>query len=113
MDDKNDNVMQKLVDTFMLDALVGILNELDNTEIKLLPFLAKNCAQNGMPIKNIMPFLDNLGKFLSEKSQERKLRAQDAQELQDLFARSGFMTVGFSQDTEGGDKRDGDGRDGA
>ena len=104
---------QKNIDRLVLSALVHILDEIDTTGLKLLPFLATACAENGMPIKNIMPFLDSFAKYMSEKLKSQEAQNKDARELQDLLVRSGFMTIGFSPDAEGGESTDGNGRDGA
>lgn len=100
---------QKNIDRLLLSALLGILGEIDTTELKLLPFLASACAEYGMPIKNIMPFLDSFASYLSEKLKSQEAQNKDAQELQDLLVRSGFMTIGFSPDAEGGENTDGNG----
>lgn len=97
---------KKIVDKFMLTALVGILDEADTTELKLLPFIAQSCAKHGMPVKNIPAYLQDFADYMSSKSTEIKQAEQDKQNLAELLANSGILTIGFAQE---GDKSDGNG----
>ena len=97
---------QEIMDRYMLSALIGILNETDPSEMKILPHLASAAGKYGMPIKNIGPFVLDFLQYVCNTGENTRQSEQDAKNLRDMLSRSGFMTIGFDQE---GEKPDGNG----
>lgn len=100
----NENV-RKLLDKYMLDALIGILSEVDKTSMKLLPQLARIAYDHHMPVRDIADFIRSFIEFV-QNAPDAPDTSPDTASLGELLANSGFLTIGFGQE---GDNPDGNG----
>lgn len=83
--------VQHVSDKFLYDLLVEVFRrEFSETSI-LFPLLTL-AKQYGMPVKNIIPFIKDLGEWC------RVHQEDEVNSLTDLLSRSGFMTIGFCRE---------------
>lgn len=92
------NIGDKLAFEMLNTIFHRILPE-DNIVIPTLNLAYKH----GMPVKNILPFIQDLCEWAKEHNDNSR------KEVSDLLSRSGFLTVGFNPDQKEGDVPNGNG----
>lgn len=105
MNNDLDEFIRQNSDTFLYEMIETIFRRIFPEKSIFFPMLSL-ARKYGMPVKNILPFMEELGKWCSENMPTTQ---DDAKAFQELMQNSGFMTIGFSRE---GDDTDGNGRDG-
>lgn len=105
MNEDLNEFIRQTSDGFLFEMLLTIFKRIFPEDSIFIPLLTLS-RKHGMPVKNIMAFIEDLGEWCSE---HQTTSVDDAKAFQELMQRSGFMTIGFNQE---GDEPDGDGRDG-
>lgn len=108
MNNDFEDFVHQTSEEYLYEMLVTIFHRIfpGNSILTQILTLAK---KHGMPVKNIMPFIQDLGEWCKENQTPSAQELSDAMAFRDLMQRSGFMTIGFTQE---GDDPDGNGRDG-
>lgn len=90
-DDGLNEFIQHASDKLLYEILVGIFKREfgEDSVIFTILTLAK---QYDMPVKNILPFIKDLGEWCREHQDKER------DDLSDLLSRSGFMTIGFCRE---------------
>lgn len=101
-DERLNEFIRNVTDTYLYETLVAIFSRVFPEDSILLPILTLT-KKYGMPVKNILPFINEIAEWCK---QHDNISDTDRQSLEDLLSRSGFMTIGFSQE---GDNANGNG----
>lgn len=103
MDDNLNEFLQQTSDKFLYEMLVSIFQRVFPEDTIFLPML-KLTKKYGMPVKNIIPFITELGEWSKEHlNYPDTISDDDRHALSDLLSRSGFMTIGFDPSDRGDD----------
>lgn len=103
MDDNLNEFLQQTSDQFLFEMLVTIFQRALPEGTILMPML-QLARKYGMPVKNIIPFITELGEWSKEHLNDSDtLSDDDRHALSDLLSRSGFMTIGFDPSDRGDD----------
>lgn len=94
MNDDLNEFIQNTSDAYLFELLTTIFNRAF-PEDNILRAILSLSRKHGMPVKNIMPFIQDLADWCKE---HQPMSAQDTQSLADLLSNSGFLTIGFSRE---------------
>lgn len=105
MNDNLDDFIRQTSDTYLFEMFLAVFKRIlpENNVITQILILSK---KYGMPVKNILSFIQELGEWCSNNQKESTMSASDTKAVHDLLRNSGFMTIGFTQE---GDDSDGNG----
>lgn len=101
-DERLNEFIRNVTDTYLYETLVAIFSRALPEDSILLPLLTLT-KKYGMPVKNFLPFINELAE---QCKQHDNISDTDRQSLEDLLSRSGFMTIGFRKE---GDDANGNG----
>ncbi len=98
-DDALNEFIQQASDKLLYEILVGVFKREFGEDSVLFTILTL-AKQYSMPVKNILPFIKDIGEWCKVHQDKER------DDLSDLLRNSGFMTIGFTQE---GDDSDGNG----
>ena len=102
MNNDDMDFINNIGDKFAFEMLNSIFSRIFPEDNIMIPTL--NLAyKHGMPVKNILPFIQDLCEWAKEHNDNSR------EEVSDLLSRSGFLTVGFNPDQKEGDVPNGNG----
>ena len=108
MPNEMDDYISHAADSFLYKLFCDVCKRYFPEDSIVFPLITLS-HKYGMPVRNLIPFIQELGDWCSKHlpaDNNNVMSDTDRQSLSDLLSRSGFMTIGFSQE---GDDPDGNG----